>query len=225
MPNAKKRQLELLVIDDHAIVRQGVKLLVERLPEVRRCRAASHLAEAMQLLVESPADVAIVDLSLKGENGLDAITELLRCWPTMRVVVLSMHADRIHCQRALNRGAKAFVAKEDANDELCHAILGDDNETFLSATVKSANIGRPGTGASVDAHGVAIATTELTPREQQILALIGKGRTVNEIAAELGRSAKTVEAHRNNLREKLGLRTSQQLLQFSAKWMQFDSSD
>lgn len=219
-------QLELLVLDDHAIVRQGVRMLVQQLPEVMRCRDAANLAEATRLLEQAPADVAVVDLSLKGQSGLSAITALLARWPTLRIVVLTMHADRIHCQRALARGAKGFVAKEDANDELCQAILcAARGVTFLSSTLKSARLSGA-LGSDVrNVEGLAAATSQLTARERQVLEQIGVGRSMAEISAELGRSVKTIEAHRNNLRAKLGLRNNQQLLQFSAKWMQFDQLD
>ena len=223
MSDPQLRRLELLILDDHAIVRQGVEMLVQDLPEVGRCRGAATTAEAVRLLEEAPADVAVVDLSLKGENGLDAIVELLRRWPQLRIVVLTMHADPVHCQRALNRGAKAFVAKEDANDELRRAILlVADGETFLSSAMQPRRASGTACAGEPGIDSVAAGASQLTPRERQILDLIGRGRSVAEIAMQLERSAKTIDAHRNNLRAKLGLRNNQQLLQFSAKWMQFD---
>lgn len=217
------RRLELLVLDDHPVVRQGVTMLVQDMPEVGRCRGAASTAEAVRQMEEAPADVAVVDMSLKGESGLDAIAELLGRWPQLRIVVLTMHADPVHCQRALNRGAKAFVTKEDADDELCRAILAvAEGETFLSSVIRPLRLGNTSAAGGAGIDSVAAGTAELTQRERQILELIGVGRSMAEIATQLGRSAKTIDAHRNNLRVKLGLRNNQLLLQFSAKWMQFD---
>lgn len=217
------RRLELLVLDDHAIVRQGVAMLAQELPVVVRCRGAATLDEAIRLMEEAPADVAVVDLSLKGESGLDAIVKLLARWPQLRIVVLTMHADAVHCQRAMNRGAKAFVAKEDANDELCRAILSAaDDEKFISSAIRPKRVSGVASAGKPNVDSVAAGTSQLTQRERQVLELIGTGLSVAEIAERLGRSANTIDAHRNNLRTKLGLRNNQQLLQFSAKWVQFD---
>lgn len=217
-------QKHLLVLDDHAIVRQGVMLLVQQLDWVKSCRGAASIEEALNLIDEQPADLAIVDLSLKGQSGIDAIRLLLQRWPSLCVVVLSMHADPLHCQRALQRGAMGFVAKDDASDELAEALFrAASRERYLSSSVRA----MPAAATpSKDGFpiGIELAVSKLTPREKQILAMIGRGRSAAEVASELGRSIKTIEAHRNNLREKLGLSSNRQLLQFSAKWVQFDDS-
>lgn len=217
-------RIELLVLDDHAIVRQGVALLVQQLEWVGRCRGAASLDEALQLMEEAPADAAVVDLSLKRGSGLDAIDTLRQRWPELAIVVLSMHADPIHCQRALQRGALGFVAKDDASDELAQALTrACAGERYLSTTVRHLPIGAQ-SPASLP-QGIDAAVAQLTPRERQVLAMIGRGLSAAEAAAAMGRSVKTVEVHRNNLRLKLGLRNNQQLLQFSARWAQLDERD
>ncbi len=214
--------LDLLVIDDHAIVRQGVMMLVQPLHWIGRCRDAEDLAEALRLMETAPADIAIVDLSLRGHSGLDAITTLLDRWPGLRIVVLSMHADPVHCQRALQRGALGFVAKDDASDELAQALRrAAARERYLSTSVRALPLGASSAESDRLPQGIDAAAAQLTAREKQVLAMIGRGWSAAEIAQELGRSVKTVEAHRNNLREKLGLKNNRQLLQFSAKWAQF----
>jgi DNA-binding NarL/FixJ family response regulator len=226
MTDCAARPIDLLVLDDHAIVRQGVMLLVQQLDWIARCRGAASIDEAMRLMEEAPADAAIVDLSLKRQSGLDAIASLLLRWPGLRIVVLSMHADPIHRQRALRRGAMGFVAKDDASDELAEALRrAVAGERYLSSSVRSLRIGdSPG-----QSHAISLsfdeALTQLTKRERQVLVLVGRGRSAAEVAAELGRSVKTIEAHRTNLREKLGLKNNRQLLQFSARWTQFDESE
>ena len=226
MNEPSDRPLDLLVLDDHAIVRQGVMMLVQPLAWIRRCRGAASLEEAVGLMEEAAADLAVVDLSLKRQSGLDAIGTLLQRWPGLRIVVLSMHADPIHCQRALQRGALGFVAKDDASDELAQALeQAARRQRYLSSSVRSLPIGAPPTTDEQLPGGIEVAVAQLTQRERQVLAMIGHGKSVAEVAQDLGRSVKTVEAHRNNLREKLGLKNNRQLLQFSAKWVQFDSFD
>lgn len=217
--------VDLLVLDDHDIVRQGVMMLFRQLDWVSRCRGAANIAQALQLMQEAPAGAAIVDLSLKRESGLDAISTLLDRWPALPIVVLSMHTDPIHCQRALQRGALGYVAKDDASDELARAVRRAVlNERYLSSSVRGLPLG---TASSVHQapQGIDAEVANLTQRERQVLALIGRGHSAAEVAQSLGRSIKTVEAHRNNLREKLGLKNNRQLLQFSARWAQFDLSD
>jgi DNA-binding NarL/FixJ family response regulator len=218
---ATPEAIDVLVLDDHAIVRQGLALLIEQVEWVKRCRDAADLTAAIGLMQESPADVAIVDLSLKGASGLDAISALLARWPALRVAVLTMHADPLHHARASQRGALGFVAKDDASDELVEALAHvARGARYASRSLRSLPLGTAPDGALP--VGIDTAVAGLTPRERQVLALIGRGHTVADVAATIGRSVKTVEAHRTNLREKLGLRTNQQLLQFSARWAQLD---
>jgi DNA-binding NarL/FixJ family response regulator len=219
------RPIDLLVLDDHAIVRQGVMLLVQQHDWISRCRGAASIDEAMRLMEQAPADAAVVDLSLKRQSGLDAIKCLLSRWPTLAIVVLSMHADPISCHRALRQGAMGFVAKDDASDELAEALKrAIARERYLSNSVRPLRIGDPVAAGQPTTFALDAALARLTARERQVLDLLGRGRSAAQVAAEIGRSVKTVEAHRNNLREKLGLENNRQLLQFSARWVQIDDS-
>lgn len=218
--------IDVLILDDHAIVRQGVMLLLRQHDWVGRCHGVASLAEALQALEAAPAQVAIVDLSLKRQSGFNAIESLRQRWPDLPIVVLSMHADAIHCHRALQRGAIGFVAKDDASDELAEALAcALAGRRFLSSAVRSLRVGEGAPDDLVPLLGLDDGLAQLTKREHEVLRLVARGRSAAEVAAELGRSVKTVEAHRNNLREKLGLKNNRQLLQFSARWIQFDETD
>lgn len=218
--------VDLLILDDHAIVRQGVMMLLQQHDWIVRCRGAANVEEAVALMEQAPANAALVDLSLKRQSGFGAIERLLQRWPALPIVVLSMHADAIHCHRALQRGARGFVAKDDASDELAQALKkAVAGERYLSTSVRSLRVGEPGAADHLPALSFDGELPQLTKREREVLVLVGRGRSAAEAAAELGRSVKTVEAHRNNLREKLGLKNNRQLLQFSARWIQFDDAD
>lgn len=226
MNDAPPHPVDLLILDDHAIVRQGVTMLLQQHPWIVRCRGAANLDEALALMDEAPANAALVDLSLKRQSGFGAIEKLRQRWPGLPIVVLSMHADAIHCHRALQRGAMGFVAKDDASDELAEALKKAlAGERYLSSSVRSLRIGEPGSPDHIPAMAFDGELPQLTPREREVLVLVGRGRSAAEAAAELGRSVKTVEAHRNNLREKLGLKNNRQLLQFSARWIQLDEPE
>lgn len=218
--------IDVLILDDHAIVRQGVMLLLRQQDWIGRCRDVSSLAEALQSMQATPAQVAIVDLSLKRQSGFNAIESLLQGWPGLPIVVLSMHADAIHCHRALQRGAIGFVAKDDASDELAEALAcALAGRRYLSSSVRSLRVGEGAHEDLVPLMGLDDSMAQLTKREREVLRLVARGRSAAEAAAELGRSVKTVEAHRTNLREKLGLKNNRQLLQFSARWIQLDETD
>lgn len=226
MTDAPARPIDLLILDDHAIVRQGVMLLVQQHDWIGRCRGAASTDEAMRLMEEAPADAAIVDLSLKQHSGLDGIESLLLRWPKLPIVVLSMYADALHCHRALQRGAMGFVAKDDASDELAEALKRAlARERYLSSSVRSLRIGDAAGGDPAQSMSFDDALAQLTQRERQVLVQVGRGRSAAEIALDLGRSVKTVEAHRTNLREKLGLKNNRQLLQLAARWVQFDAAE
>ncbi len=218
--------VDLLILDDHAIVRQGVTLLLQQHDWITRCRGAASIEEAVQLMAAAPANAAVVDLSLKRQSGFSAIEQLLQRWPGLPIVVLSMHADAIHCHRALQRGALCFVAKDDASDELAqalqHAMAG---ERYLSSSVRALRIGEDTRANHIPSLSLDGELPQLTKREREVLVLVGRGHSAAQAAAELGRSVKTVESHRTNLREKLGLKNNRQLLQFSARWIQFDDPD
>ena len=226
MTDTAPQAVDLLILDDHAIVRQGVMLLVQQHEWIVRCRGAATIEEAIRLMEAAPANAAVVDLSLKRQSGFTAIESLLQRWPLLPIVVLSMHADAIHCHRALQRGAMCFVAKDDASDELAEALQkAIVRKRYLSSSVRSLRIGE-GPGADhIPGLSLDNELPQLTKREREVLVLVGRGRSAAEAAAEMGRSVKTVESHRTNLREKLGLKNNRQLLQFSARWIQFDDPE
>jgi DNA-binding NarL/FixJ family response regulator len=223
MHSGEPRSIELFVLDDHAIVRRGIAQLAAEVPWIAGCRSAASLEEALAELAIVGADVAVVDLSLHGASGMVAIDTLLERFPSMRIVVFSLYGDPVHCTRAFERGAHAFVSKNDSNEELIEAIASvAKGGTYIGQSVQrlvASGVARPH-----DQTPDALAMT-LTPREREILKLIGQGLASAEVAFELERSVKTVEAHKANMREKLGLRTNQQLLQFAAKWMQFGAPE
>lgn len=215
--------IDLLVLDDHAIVRHGLLQLAAQVPWIKNCRAGATVEEALALMNEQDFDVAVVDLSLGAASGMDAIGELQERRPSLRVVVLSMHSDPMHWERAFERGANAFVAKDDATEQLIEAIERvAGGGTYMGARIQSALAGRFGGAGREHAPRPEALVARLTPREREILKFIGNGLSAAEVAFELERSVKTVEAHKANLREKLGLRSNQLLLQFAAVWVQFD---
>ena len=188
----------ILLADDHQLFRQGLRGLLEKaghevVGEAADGRAALALAQSLQ------PDIAVLDLSMPLLNGLDAAAEMKRLVPRTKVILLTMYTDKEYVLRALHAGARGYVLKTQAAEDLVRAV----RETFtgevylspaVSVSVVDAYLGR--TGANED---------PLTPRERQILQLVAEGKTTKQIASLLGVSFKTAESHRNRAMQKLDI--------------------
>jgi len=188
----------ILLADDHQLFRQGLRGLLEKaghevVGEAADGRAALALAQSLQ------PDIAVLDLSMPLLNGLDAAAEMKRIVPRTKVILLTMYTDKEYVLRALHAGARGYVLKSQAAEDLVRAV----RETFtgevylspaVSVSVVDAYLGR--TGANED---------PLTPRERQILQLVAEGKTTKQIASLLGVSFKTAESHRNRAMQKLDI--------------------
>lgn len=200
----------VLIVDDHPILRHGIAQLVEREPDFDACSEAGSLEEAKAVLIERPIDLAIVDLSLDGQSGTDLIREVRVLHPGVRCLVLSMHDERLHAERALRAGARGYLMKQEATRRIVVALRQvRAGHIYLSDAVSSEILGRLAGGAPVDrGDGNAGAVAGLSGREMEVLRLIGSGLKTGEIARALHRSVHTVETHRAGIKRKLGLRTA-----------------
>ena len=199
--------MRVLIVDDHTLVRAGHSRLLQTFAGVDVVAEASNADQAIDLATIHRPDLVLLDLSLPGRTGLEALSVILERAPGTRVVMMSMHDDPLHVRDALDRGAAGFVVKDAAPMELELALrsaLGGD--VFLSPRISSRMIA-PLLGKAKPA-GVAA----LPPRQREILAQIGRGLSSKEIAADLGISVKTVETHRARLMEALGCRRANELV-------------
>ncbi len=208
----------ILIVDDHTIVRQGIAQLVNREPDLDVCVEAGDADSAVAVLRETAVDLAIVDISLPGTSGIELVKLIRDSHPQLPVLVMSMHDEALYSDRAFRAGAKGYVMKQEATEKLLAAIrkilnggvyVSDRMQTVM--VQRFLNSGVDETVSFID---------NLTDREFEILRMIGQGLTVAEIADKLGRSAKTVEAHRANLREKLGLKRAAELARFATQWVE-----
>ena len=204
--------MRVLIVDDHTLVRAGLSRLLLAFAGVDVVAEASNADQAIDLATIRPPDLVLLDLSLPGRTGLEALSVILERAPGTRVVMMSMHDDPLHVRDALDRGAAGFVVKDAAPMELELALrsaLGGD--VFLSPRISSRMIA-PLLGKAKPA-GVAA----LPPRQREILAQIGRGLSSKEIAADLGISVKTVETHRARMMEALGCRRANELVLLAVK--------
>ena len=209
-------QRKVLIVDDHPIVRQGLRRMIEPEPDLVVCGEVQTEREARAAIRALAPDVVIVDISLAQGDGLELVRDVHAQRPELPMLVLSMHDELIYAERLLAAGASGYIMKQAASDQLLIALRKVlDGEVYLSESL-AGNLGRSeGAGGS----GVgADPIDRLSNRELQVLSLIGRGMSSREAAEALGLSVKTVETHRQSLKRKLNLATNAQLLQYAINW-------
>ncbi len=206
----------VLIADDHAIVRSGLRLLLDREPDLQVAGEAADGRAALEWLAREPADVVVMDVGMPGLNGMEAAAQLLRRFPAVRVVMLSMHSDESYVLRCLRAGASAYVLKESAEHELLEAIRAvRTGRSFFSPKV--ARLLQQEHIAQLRRTGAEDTYDLLTEREREILQLIGEGASNKDIAARLSLSVYTVETHRKNMLEKLNLHGTADLILYAIR--------
>lgn len=201
----------ILLVDDHAIVREGYRRLLEKEPSIQVVGEAADAAQACQNARALNPDVVVMDIALPRVSGIEATRRMLKDQPQLRILMFSMYDDAIYAARALEAGALGYISKASAPEVLVQAIYAvSRGECYVSADV-AANMAlsaaQPGK-SELDA---------LTPREFEVLRLLVQGETVRSIGEKLSLSEKTVANHQSAIREKLGARNSAQLARFAAR--------
>lgn len=209
----------VLIVDDHPIVREGIAQMLAQQPDLTICGSAVDGASARRATREQAPDVAVVDLSLGHESGLDLIPVLAEEAPTMPILILSMHDEALYAKRALQAGAHGYIMKHEGTDQLLRAIRTVLNgQIYVSAQI-NASLLRVFTRAKEPNAIAPGLPTELSNRELQIYRLIGDGLSTKAIAERLFLSTKTVESHRAHIKQKLGLDSTTALVLHAAKWL------
>jgi DNA-binding NarL/FixJ family response regulator len=204
---AAKRSI--LLVDDHPIFRYGLEAFLKKYQPEFVCSHADNAGAALESLRDSPPDIAIVDVSLGGANGIELVTQMKAETPHLAVIVFSMHDEPQYVLRAFKAGAQAYVIKTDPPRELFDAITSVvSGNIFLSVRLRQNPIFRI-------LHAGDSMMGQLTDREAEVLLLIGKGNSTVSIAKNLGLSVKTVETHQAHIKEKLGFSTGKEMVQFA----------
>ena len=203
--------MRVLIADDHGIVRSGLRLLLERQPDIEVVAEAADGAEARALAVRERPDLAILDVKMPKLTGLQATREIRDQAPEVSVLILSMYDDDRYLFEALKAGASGYVLKAQADSDLLAAVRAiERGEPFLTPAAQRALI--------KDVLGDGIGhTDELTPREQEVVKLVAEAHTNKEIAEILHLSEKTVENHRSNAMHKLGMRDRVELVRYAIR--------
>ena len=206
----------ILVVDDHAIVRQGLDRLLESEPDLEIVAEASTADGALEAVDADPdLDLVILDIGLRQGSGLDVIGQIRARREDLLVLVLSMHQERFYAERVLRSGAQGYVMKQSDPAEIVPAlrrILGGD--LYLSPTLADELVRR-----AVEGRDEARpAVEQLSDREAEVVRFIGGGLSTREIAEELNLSVKTIESYRANVKRKLNLRSGAELARFAYDW-------
>jgi two-component system response regulator NreC len=205
-------KLRVLLADDHAIVREGVRLILNAQPDMEVIGEASNGDEALRLAHTLKPDLVLMDIGMPGKNGLDATRALKETQPNTPVLILTMHEDEDYFFRVLAAGASGYVLKGAGSDELLNAIRAvRQGGVYLYPTMAKKLVGdylkAQDTGAS----------DPLTPREREVLKLIAAGKTNREIAEALVLSLNTVQTHRLHIMEKLNLHNRTELIKYAMR--------
>lgn len=211
-----KDQLRLLIADDHKIVREGLKTLLHGLSDISVVGEAADGLSAIELTQRLQPHIVILDISMPEINGIEAARRILADNPGVRLIALSMHADRRFVLAALKAGFKGYLLKDSAFEDLTRAIRTVMNgQVFLSSTI-TAIVVTDLIRQSSEVTGET-AFDRLSPREREILQMIAEGKSTKEIAARLQISVKTVETHRKQIMDKLDLHTVAELVKYAIK--------
>jgi DNA-binding NarL/FixJ family response regulator len=192
---------QVVLVDDHVLVRAGIRALVDMIDGVEVVGEASNGPEALTLIEELMPDLVLLDITMPGTKGLAVLEEITHRFPTIRVIMLTMHEAREYVVQSLKAGAAGFIPKSAATAELHEAIVTVmRGKTFVSRETAQADT----TGADSTADQQALVD-KLTPRQREILVLIAEGKSTKQIAGTLNISVKTAESHRAQLMERLNI--------------------
>lgn len=206
---------KILICDDHKIFREGLRALLEKQPDLKVAGGARDGLEAVKLAAELSPDIVIMDISMPGLNGIEAARKIAGSRRPPRIIALSMHNDRKYVTEILKAGARAYLLKDSAFEELMDAIKAVNcGRFFLSAGITSVVLGDYIKGPAADPRS---PFTLLSAREREVLQLLAEGLRTKEISHKLGLSVKTVETHRKKIMEKLGIASIAGLTRYAVK--------
>ena len=214
---AKQR---VLLVDDHPLVCEGLAQRINGEPDLEVCGQARDAHAALEAIEKLRPHIAVVDLALGEGSGIELIKDVKLRYPQLPTIVLSMHDETLYAERSLHAGAKGYVMKQEETDVLLLAIRQVlRGQVYLSGKVTNVIVNRLGGNVSQDK--ITSLAQRLSNRELEIFQLIGDGYATQEIARRLHLSSKTVASHREHIKEKLNLKTSEELARFAIHWLRY----
>ncbi|MDC8445395.1 MAG: response regulator transcription factor [Nitrosomonas sp.] len=212
-----KPKAQVMLVDDHPMMRHGMAMLINMEPDLEVSAEAGDGKEALSILKKNVhVDIVLLDVTLKTVSGFEVIKNIHIFNPVLPVLFVSMHDEAVYAERALRAGARGYVMKQEPGEIVVSAIREVlKGNVYLSAKMQAKLLNRMVTGHSEPEQTI----NSLTPSEFEVLNLIGTGHSSQEIANLLNRSIKTIETHRFNIRAKLNLKDSAELIRYAANWV------
>ena len=208
----------VLIVDDHPLMREGLNELLAAEPDFEVCGEADSAASALRAIELLNPTIVVLDLTLGSDDGVALVGKLRTRWPQLPVLVLSMHDEAVYGERLLAMGVRGYVMKQEASEVILTALRKVlAGEHYVSAALAGRLYAR-----MTRTRDAAQPTDALTQREREVLRHIARGQSTQDIAVALGMSAKTVDSHRRNMREKLGLGSAADLVRYAVQWASGD---
>ena len=216
MKAEKAKKTRILIVDDHPMTRSGLVHLINHQSEMVVDGEAEDAAQALDLLASKRPDLMLIDITLPGKSGLELIKDVKAMHPDLPMLVLSMHDESLYADRVLRAGARGYITKHEGGDKLMGAIRHVLSGRIYVSESMSAHILEIFSGGQTGIDRSSIQ--KLSDREFEVFEALGEGLSSHEIAKKLHLSAKTVDAHRANIKTKLKINTTAELISFSARW-------
>ena len=219
---ARKPKTKVLLVDDHPILRAGLGKLINQEADMMICGEAEDGPTAFDLAGTLNPDIAVIDISLKGSNGIELVKNLKARYPDLPTLVLSMHDESLYAERALRAGSLGYFMKEEAIEQVLVAIRKVlQGEIFLSEKMKGKMLQQMASGKG---KVISSPIEQLTDRELEVFRLIGEGCSTRQIAGQLHLSVRTVEAYREYIKSKLNLKNATELVQHAFHWVHHEAA-
>ena len=208
---------KVLIVDDHAVIRDGLAILINDESDLEVCGEASDIVDALKVISETEPDVAIIDISLETGSGIELVKEVKTRFPKVKMLVWSMFDESLYAERAIKAGALGYIDKKNVRDDIIEAVRTVlAGNVYLSSGYSEKVINRLRRGDSIEAK---LPTDALTDRELEAFSLIGNGLNTAEIAERMELTISTVETYRSRIKEKLELKNASQLIREATVWV------
>ena len=211
--SATRNKKSILIVDDHPMMREGLAQLINHEPDLAVAGEAEDAGQALDAIARAVPDLVLADISLPGKNGLELIKDIQAIQRGLPILVISMHDESLYAERVLRAGGRGYIMKQEGGKKLMVAIRQVLSGQIYVSEVMSARILEAFTGRKSEAHGSALE--RLTDREFEVFRLIGQGEDTRTMAGRLHLSVKTIEVHRANIKRKLEVQTSSELIRMA----------
>ena len=208
----------ILVVDDHPMTREGIAQWLRHEPDFDVCFEAETASQALDAVVSMHPDIVLTDITLPGRSGLELIKDIHAVQPDLPVLVISMHDEALYAERALRAGARGYIMKHESGGKLVDAVRAVLRGQVYVSEKTSARVLGLFSGHGKTALSTRYGVERLSDREFDVFQFLGQGLSAHEIGARLNLCAKTIDAHRANIKRKLSIKTTPELISYAAQW-------